>query len=413
MAPSKNDSQFGEYTPMFLSIDIISITRGLELHAKLTIFVTRSIEAMRFIHMPIPLVISGDFPSTILYQSKIMRNKFTFTLLLAAVGFCAPVLAQKQMKFNADGTFKIVQITDTHIKLRAGKSETVFALIDEMIRTEKPDLVVFTGDIVTERKPQTTWERLFSQMAESGTAWTIVFGNHDSGFGMTNDEIYELAAATRGVVIEKGPAEVKGTGNFTLELLSHQGHKPANIIYFMDSHDRAEGTKDYAWIDRSQIGWYRAQSSKYHGGRNAESPRNGTKIPAIAFFHIPLPEFAEAACGNIIGVKNERVYSPRFNSGLFAAMQEEGDICGIFVGHDHDNDFIANHKGIALAYGRFSGGGSTYGDLPRGARVIILSEGARSFETYIRLAGGEMINRCRFPEDFSCAFEQCRQNILR
>lgn len=328
--------------------------------------------------------------------------RFIYIFLLVGVVFCTPARGQKQMTFGADGTFKILQITDTHINLRAGKSESVFALIDEMIRTEKPDLVVFTGDMVTEREPRATWERLISHMAKSGVAWTMTFGNHDHENGMTNEEIYEMAACARGAVLERGPVEVKGTGNFVLELLARKSGKPANLLYFMDSHDRAEGadSKDYAWIDSSQIDWYCAQSQKYDRGRSARSRRHGKGLPAVAFFHIPLPEYAEAAGGKIIGVKNEEVCSPRFNSGLFAAMRERGDICGIFAGHDHDNDFIANHKGIALTYGHFSGGGSTYGSLPRGARVIILTEGARRFETYIRLAGGEIIYPCNFPKDF-------------
>lgn len=46
---------------------------------------------------------------------------------------------------------------------------------------------------------------------------------------------------------------------------------------------------------------------------------------------------------------------------------------GVFVGHDHDNDFIGIDKGIALGYGRVTGA-DAYGELTRGARIIELYE---------------------------------------
>ena len=48
------------------------------------------------------------------------------------------------------------------------------------------------------------------------------------------------------------------------------------------------------------------------------------------------------------------------NTGMFAAMVETGSVMGVFVGHDHDNDYVVAEKGIALGYGRFSGDDTTY-----------------------------------------------------
>lgn len=113
-------------------------------------------------------------------------------------------------------------------------------------------------------------------------------------------------------------------------------------------------------------------------------------MPALAFFHIPLPEYRVAwETEGVIGVKQEEVADSPVNSGLFAAMKEMGDVMATFVGHDHINDYIAAVDGIYLAYGRGTGYG-TYGKegFPRGARIIELIEGERQFRTWLRLEGG-------------------------
>ena len=116
-------------------------------------------------------------------------------------------------------------------------------------------------------------------------------------------------------------------------------------------------------------------------------------MPALAFFHIPIPEYDEVwDFHNCYGVKYENVCCPRINTGFFAAMHEMGDVMGTFVGHDHVNDFWGELHGIRLCYGRGTGY-NTYGrdGFLRGARVIQLSEGKRGFETWLRLANGSII----------------------
>lgn len=58
---------------------------------------------------------------------------------------------------------------------------------------------------------------------------------------------------------------------------------------------------------------------------------------------------------------------------------------GVFVGHDHDNNFIGIEYDIALAFGQVTGA-DAYGDLERGSRIVELHEGEFSFDTWIRTA---------------------------
>ena len=73
-------------------------------------------------------------------------------------------------------------------------------------------------------------------------------------------------------------------------------------------------------------------------------------------------------------------------------------VFGIFVGHDHDIDYIVADKGLALGYGRYSGDDTTYNNLRPGARILIVSEGKREFETYIREDDGRIVDHVRFKD---------------
>ena len=43
---------------------------------------------------------------------------------------------------------------------------------------------------------------------------------------------------------------------------------------------------------------------------------------------------------NSIGIRREKACAPALNSGLFTAIKgKTGDVMGVFVGHDHDDDY--------------------------------------------------------------------------
>ena len=148
----------------------------------------------------------------------------------------------------------------------------------------------------------------------------------------------------------------------------------------------ADGLRSYDWIRPSQVDWYVESSQELES-------RHGGKLPGLMFFHIPLPEFAlmweNRENHEVVGEKNEDVAAGAFNSGLFGAVMDRGDVVGIFVGHDHVNDFTGDYFGVRLGYSANVGFG-TYGlegeerDRLRGARVFEVPEDdPASFETYM------------------------------
>ncbi|MGL5272602.1 MAG: PA14 domain-containing protein, partial [Phocaeicola sp.] len=131
------------------------------------------------------------------------------------------------------------------------------------------------------------------------------------------------------------------------------------------------------------VEWYRNQSAHF------TKQNNNIPLPSLAFFHIPLIEYKEVqGDSKTFGTNKERgIASSSVNSGAFASFIDMKDVMGVFVGHDHNNDFIGINKGIALAYGRVTGA-DAYGELNRGARIIKLIEGKGKFDTWISTKEG-------------------------
>jgi 3',5'-cyclic AMP phosphodiesterase CpdA len=305
-----------------------------------------------------------------------------------------------RLRFGADGTFRIVQFTDIHLVPGDPACEEAALLMNETLDAERPDLVIYTGDLVTGKPAAEGFRTICEPVVSRNIPFAITLGNHDDEQDLTRREIFDLVKEFPGNLT--GTVEgLSGVTNFILPIKSSDGAKDAFILYCFDSlaYSRAEETKGYDWIKADQIGWYTQCSA-------ALTARNGGKpLPALSFFHIPVPEFNLAASDEntlLMGIRKEKAYSPAVNSGLFTAMLEAGDVMGIFVGHDHINDYVAKWKGIVLGYGRFTGGNTTYNDIPggNGARVFELKEGERAFRSWIRLKNDKIVSPIHFPTDF-------------
>ncbi|MDR1479840.1 MAG: metallophosphoesterase family protein [Planctomycetaceae bacterium] len=302
-----------------------------------------------------------------------------------------------QLQFTDNGTFKIVQITDTHYRTDKDFSKESIKLIAETIEAEKPQLVIYTGDIVVSVNIYKGWDDILSPCIESKTAWAVVLGNHDDEAKITRKQIINHIKNKPFSVTEMGPDDIGGCGNYVLEIFDKSQRK--FLIYCMDSnaYSTIKNVQRYGWFKPSQIAWYKSRSSEY-------TKNNGNKpLPSLAFFHIPLNEFAEMVHfkNKIIGDRGEAECCGAINSGMFLSMVESGGVLGVFVGHDHVNDYVGLRHGVALGYGRFSGTKTTYVKEPHGARVIELNNtDPNSFKTHIRLRTGESIHQTQIPADF-------------
>lgn len=301
------------------------------------------------------------------------------------------MLPNKQLRFNKDGFFKIVQFTDTeYLDDDHGFNEKTGKMMRDVIRAEQPDLIVFTGDVIGSLRcadPEQTFRDVVSVAEQFKIPWAAVFGNHDSEARITRNQLMDVQLSHEHCVAKPTEENLSGAGNFVLKVMSRE-EKASAALYFMDSgsYSTLGHVGGYEWIHQDQIEWYVTQSKK------CTEINEGVPLPSLAFFHIPLPEYDEVWDTKICyGEKREGVTAPRVNSGLFTAMLEMGDVMGTFVGHDHGNDYFGDLHGIKLCYGRSSSYILWGKEILTGARVIQLQEGVRSFDTWLHLSDGTVI----------------------
>lgn len=324
---------------------------------------------------------------------------------VALWAFAGLGLHAQNLQFNADKKFKIVQFTDIHWVPGNSASEEAAQRMNEILDAEKPDLVIYTGDLIFGKPAAEALDCALQPTVERHIPFAVTWGNHDDEQDMTRNELSAYIQNKPGNLT--GMVEgISGVTNFILPLKSSDGKRNAAVLYVFDSnaYSSLKKIKGYDWIKADQVEWYRKESEKF------TRANNGVPLPALAFFHIPFPEYNEAARSEdalLIGTRKEKACSPGINSGLYAAMLHAGDVMATFVGHDHVNDYVVNWNDILLCYGRFTGGNTVYHDIPggNGARVIEMAEGEKGFHTWIRLAEGKTINAVAYPEDFVKAKE--------
>lgn len=314
-------------------------------------------------------------------------------LLKGGVRAASPVL-----KFNASGKFRIVQFTDVHFKYGNPASDVALERMKEVLDAESPDFVIFTGDVIYGRPADSGMSAVLQVVADRKIPFGVVYGNHDDEQGMSRDELLNVIQKVPYNLTSKADG-ISGVTNFILPVKSSDGSRNALILYCLDSHaySSVKGVGGYDFLKPDQIAWYRKNSREF------AAANGGNPVPALAFFHIPLPEYNQAAADEnavLVGTRMEKACAPALNSGMFAAMKQQKDVVAVFVGHDHDNDYVVGWKGILLGYGRYTGGNTVYNDLPNGARVIEMTEGKRSVETWVRLKNGQVVNRILYPGDF-------------
>ncbi len=293
-----------------------------------------------------------------------------------------------------DGEFRILQLTDTHLIYdRPEEYAKTFARIENVVAEEKPSFLALTGDNVTGEGPtrKAMWNKYLGFLDGFGIPYCVVYGNHDAEAGMSRPEMSSWVVSGRNCVNTLDPVSGE-LADVRLPVYGADGSVKLEL-YFLDSHDYSSSNgfggrvPGYAWFKPEQVAWLKRECE------SSVAENGGVHIPSMAFFHIPLVEYDTAWNKSKFrcGVMGESVCSGEINSGMFLAMLEGGNIMGVFSGHDHNNNYITDHYGIALAYGGFSGDNTTYTDLKHSLRVIIAKEGRREFDTWLHDEYGNRI----------------------
>lgn len=294
----------------------------------------------------------------------------------------------RTLRYRPDGTFKLMQLTDIHYSRDDDADRRTVELMRELIEAERPDFVMTTGDTVYGEKNAEYLEKALKPILEARIPFGYVFGNHDVEFAGDREALFERILELPGCMAWHDPASGDGKGNCYLNLVNRED-KCEWMLFGIDSGDYCPLPQvgGYGYVTPRQIAWYR--------DRIARQAETGDPFSALVFMHMALPEYEQVWKYEVCyGTKRDGIGAPRVNSGFFSAMLEAGHTKGVFVGHDHVNDFWGRLYGIILGYGRCTGFG-TYGaqDYPRGCRMFTFHEGdTQGFETYVRLEHGIVVD---------------------
>ncbi len=265
-------------------------------------------------------------------------------------------------------SLKILQLTDNHLTFGFDHNDRkTYQAIESLVRHDDWDLVVFTGDFVMSPLAIPLFERLINLMESLEVHWTFVLGNHDRDYHSAK-RLLSVTADTEHLQFKVGP-ELKegGAGNFKITFT--QNHDAFYHLYFLDTKSTTEAPErvtDYDFLSSAQVDWFETFVSQ-------DTANN------LVFMHTPLLQFEHVE--NYTGIFGEPVHPQGVDTGFFDIAVDYGLTKGIFVGHDHENDFAFELDGITLAYGRYTGY-NAYGSLEIGSRVIEIDEN-QVMSTYI------------------------------
>ncbi len=291
--------------------------------------------------------------------------------------------------FTTDRDFKVVQLTDVHIGggwMSLKKDAMALNAVAAMITAEKPDLVIVTGDISYPVPFQAgtfnnkSSAKVFAALMEKlGVYWTVGFGNHDTEAYSyySREDISEFYSNEefKYCLYQSGPDDVDGYGNQVINVKNSQGIITQSL-YIFDSHSYVDGDIlgimwKYDNIHENQIQWYKDTVNALNEQNNEVYASLGSDeksdIKSAAFFHIPLEEQKDAWYEymnngyqdtedvkyhyGVAGEGKKIVYCGIGQDNLFETMLELGSTKAVFCGHDHENNFSVEYKGIRLTYG--------------------------------------------------------------
>lgn len=142
------------------------------------------------------------------------------------------VLAKPQLKFNATGQFKIMQLTDTHYDYFNIDIPQTLNMVTNFLTWEKPDFVAFTGDLLTGYLWNGTadwfydrWSPHAALLTKFGIPWGYALGNHDGEADLNRRECVELDATAPLSFSKPGPAYM-GNSTFYTTVYDKSGTKP-------------------------------------------------------------------------------------------------------------------------------------------------------------------------------------------
>lgn len=291
-----------------------------------------------------------------------------FVLVFAAVAVIGFVSVYHKDYYDSEDTaFKVLQITDIHILNNPKKDAKAFKTITAMVETTKPDMIILTGDLTSEKENFTAFKTFCTFMEAFRIPWGFVFGNHEGlDIAYAENEVIDpekiadkqtLSAYLESLpycIYEAGDETADGMGNYYYNVENEKGEVITSLI-MMDSHSYDAANEGYDHFHDNQIVWYENTVKSIAKQVNGDETK---VVPSLAFFHIPMQEYmtayeeAKGTENKLWGFRFPKENgTPAVDDQMFEKMVALGSTKGCFAGHDHMNNFSVMKDGIRLTYG--------------------------------------------------------------
>lgn len=337
----------------------------------------------------------------------VMTAAMLFSLSVSAAGEFSSKPANN-LKFDANGKFRILQIADTQDDMFPAPG--MLKMIETAVNKYEPDLVVFTGDntgtVDLKIDANNAIKAIIDPISELGVPFTFVFGNHDAE-NVSKETHFAAYREYANCLAYDADPDIYGMGTHNLTIKSSDGTKVAYNLWMFDSNMYDEND-NYDYIHDDQLAWYVNTSNAL------KAANGGEPVPSLAFQHIVPYEIKEyvietpkadpsgfttddgkhyaldpvyAEAGSIL---RENPCPSAFHGEQMSKFVQQGDVNAVFVGHDHVNDYIVHTKmnaadGAAIDIVNTPGATfQSYGeDETRGCRIIDIDENSPwEYETF-------------------------------
>ncbi len=300
-----------------------------------------------------------------------------------------------------NSAMRVLQLTDVQIDSPGEKTDIAFADITKLIESQKPHLIILTGDNVQGVFNDKSLKRLVKHIDSFKIPWTLTWGNHDAEGRSDRAYLSEIVVNldSEYCLYEAGPSNIKGYGNHVVNIVN--GDELVYSMQLIDSNRNIQidaKTSAYDYIGYDQIAYfeYMHEQSELIYGQDVKS---------MAFYHIPPvevktyynelmkkyhPEYkgegkapilkADEVPGILFGEFREPVFSSSHNSGIM----DSGLVTNTthsFVGHDHVNNASIMVGAQQVTYGMKLGVSSYHNkDMQGGTMIYINADGTVSVE---------------------------------
>lgn len=339
---------------------------------------------------------------------------------------------EKYLQIPPGSSFKIVLFADLHFGENAWadwgprQDANSIKVMNTILDEETPDFVIYLGDLITANNimienASLYWDQATSPTRARGIPWASVFGNHDDApfewpiewFSATGipqlhcpsrnssyrnsfsgKEECSFSGTQRGELMKNeikhnelsfsrsGPNDLwPSISNYVLQVSSSEdAESPVAFLYFLDS-----GGGSYPEVlSTAQAEWFKWKTQEV----NPDS-----RVPEIIFWHIPSKAYKKVApkfgirkpC--VGSINKDRVAPQAAEMGIMKHLVQRPSVKAVFVGHNHGLDWCCPYKKLWLCFARHTGYGG-YGNWPRGARILEITEQPFSLKSWIRMEDG-------------------------